>query len=147
MLRKMIGCLLLFASATVLAQAQSNPQRFGDLLVHYNLLNSSYLEPDIAANAGLARGPTHGVLTLLVQRDTKEGKVPVDARVSGTVSNLLQQSSPIEFIRIQEDEAIYFVANYTAAQRGVLRFEVNVQAEEGAPVHTLRFQQEFHPDE
>ncbi|UAW98255.1 DUF4426 domain-containing protein [Halopseudomonas nanhaiensis] len=147
MLRKMIGCLLLLASATVLGQAQSNPQRFGDLLVHYNLLNSSYLEPEIAANAGLSRGPTHGVITLLVQRDTREGKIPVDARVSGTVSNLLQQSAPIEFIRIQEDEAIYFVANYTAAQRGVLRFEVNVQAEKGAPVHTLRFQQEFHPDE
>lgn len=147
MLRKMIGCLLLFASASALAQVQPNPQRFGNLLVHYNLLNSSYLEPDIAANAGLQRGPTHGVLTLLVQRETASGTGPVDARVSGTVSNLLQQSTPIRFIRIQEDEAIYFVANYTAAQRGVLRFEVNVQAEEGAPVHTLRFQQEFHPDE
>ena len=147
MLRKMICSLLLLASASALGQAQPNPQGFGDLLVHYNLLNSSYLEPDIAANAGLERGPTHGVLTLLVQRDTPAGKVPVDARVSGSVSNLLQQSTPIRFIRIQEDEAIYFVANYTAAQRGVLRFEVDVQAEEGAPVHTLRFQQEFHPDE
>ncbi|SDT05092.1 protein of unknown function [Halopseudomonas xinjiangensis] len=147
MLQKMICSLLLLASAAAVGQVQTQPQRFGDLLVHYNLLNSSYLDPEIAANAGLARGPTHGVLTLLVQRDTPEGKVPVDARVSGTVSNLLQQSQPIEFIRIQEDEAIYFVANYTAAQRGVLRFEVNVQAEEGATVHTLRFQQEFHPDE
>ncbi len=147
MLRKMIFSVLLLVSAAVVGQVQSQPQRFGDLLVHYNLLNSNYLEPEIAGNAGLARGPTHGVITLLVQRDTRQGKVPVDARVSGTVSNLLQQSRPIQFIRIQEDEAIYFVANYTAAQRGVLRFDVNVQAEEGAPVHTLRFQQEFHPDE
>lgn len=147
MLRPLTCLLLLMLSSAVFAQAQQKPQRFGDLLVHYNMFHSSYLEPDVAANTGLQRGPTHGVMTILVERDTPAGKKPVDALVSGTVDNLLQQSRPIEFIRIEEGDALYFVGNYTSAQRGVLRFKVNIQAEEGAPVHTLQLHQEFFPDE
>lgn len=147
MLRPLTCLLLLVLSSAVFAQAQQKPQRFGDLIVHYNMFNSSYLEPEIAANTGLQRGPTHGVMTILVERDTPTGKKPVDALLSGTVDNLLQQSRPLNFIRIEEGDALYFVANYTSAQRGVLRFKVNIQAEEGAPVHTLQLQQEFFPDE
>lgn len=147
MLRPLMCLLLLMLSSAVFAQAQQKPQRFGDLTVHYNMFHSSYLEPDVAANTGLQRGPTHGVMTILVERDTATGKKPVDALVSGTVDNLLQQSRPLDFIRIEEGDALYFVANYTSAQRGVLRFKVNIQAEEGAPVHTLQLHQEFFPDE
>ncbi len=138
-------CSLLFAGS-LLAQSQS-PQRFGDLIVYHNTFNSSYLLPDIAAKAGLTRGRTHGVINLLVQKQTGDGPVPVDAIVEGTVTNLVQQVTPIRFIRIQEGDAIYFVANYTSAQRGLLRFNLNIQESEGAPVHNVRFQQEFHPDD
>ena len=138
-------CSLVFAGS-LLAQT-SSPQRFGDLIVYHNTFNSNYLQPDIAANAGLIRGPNHGVLNLLVQKDSTEGPLPVDAVVEGTVTNLLQQSTPLRFIRLQEGEAIYFVANYTAGQRGLLRFEVKVQEHANAPVHSVRFQQEFHPDD
>ncbi|MFA5677785.1 MAG: DUF4426 domain-containing protein [Pseudomonas sp.] len=149
MLRNLFAGLLMLAATAVSAQqgpAQS-PQRFGDLLVYHNTFNSSYLQPDIAAAAGLQRGPRQGVVNISVQRLTDEGMQVVDAKLEGTVTNLLQQTTPLKFIRIQEQDAIYFVANYTAGQRGLLRFEVKVQAEEGAATHNVRFQQEFHPDE
>ena len=149
MKRLISATLLMFASALALAQSgpAQSPQRFGDLLVHHNTFNSSYLQPEIAAAAGLQRGPRQGVVNIAVQRLTDDGIEVVDARVEGTVKNLIQQTTPLKFIRIQEEEAIYFVANYGAAQRGLLQFEVRVQADDNAPVHTVRFQQEFHPDE
>ncbi|GGJ02743.1 DUF4426 domain-containing protein [Halopseudomonas pertucinogena] len=149
MKRLISATLLMFASALALAQSgpAQSPQRFGDLLVHHNTFNSSYLQPEIAAAAGLQRGPRQGVVNIAVQRLTDDGIEVVDARVEGTVKNLIQQTTPLKFIRIQEEEAIYFVANYSAAQRGLLQFEVRVQADDNAPVHTVRFQQEFHPDE
>ncbi|WP_235991347.1 DUF4426 domain-containing protein [Halopseudomonas xiamenensis] len=149
MKRILFAGLLMLAATLATAQqgpAQS-PQRFGDLLVHHNTFNSSYLQPEIAAAAGLQRGPRQGVVNIAVQRQTEHGLEVVDARVEGTVKNLIQQTTPLKFIRLQEQDAIYFVANYSAGQRGLLQFEVRVQAEEGAPVHTVRFQQEFHPDE
>ena len=142
------GLLML---VTAVASAQSgpgqSPQRFGDLLVYHNTFNSSYLQPDIAAAAGLQRGPRQGVVNIAVQRLTDDGIQVVDAKIEGTVKNLMQQVTPLKFIRIHEQDAVYFVANYTAGQRGLLQFEVKVQADDSAPVRTVRFQQEFHPDE
>ena len=53
----------------------------------------------------------------------------------------------IDFKRIKEGDAIYFVANYSAAQRGILLFKIDIQAAPGAMVHSLSFQQEFFPDD
>ena len=149
MLRSLFAALLLLIATTVSAQQAPNqsPQRFGELVVYHNTFNSSYLQPEIAAAAGLQRGPRQGVVNIAVQRQTAQGSEAVDAIIQGTVTNLLQQTTPLEFIRIKEQDAIYFVANYTAGQRGLLRFEVTVQADAKAPVNTLHFQQEFHPDE
>jgi hypothetical protein len=147
MLRNLLCALMIFASPLALAQVSAEPQRFGDLLVYRTLFNSSFLQPDVAANTGLERGPNVGVVNILVQRQTPEGPVHVDAQLSGTVRNMLGQSQDLDFIRIQEEEAIYFVANYRAAQRGVLRFTVTVQGEDGGQQHQMQFQQEFHPDD
>ena len=102
------------------------------------------LQPDIAASAGLMRGPTHGVLNVAVQRP--DGSA-VDAVLKGEVRSLIGQPVALDFKRIQEGDAIYFVANYTSTQRGILLFKVDIQAEEGAMVHSLSFQQEFFPDD
>ncbi|KAA0693894.1 DUF4426 domain-containing protein [Halopseudomonas laoshanensis] len=145
MFRALLLSLLLLPA---LANAQqTSPQRFGDMLVYYNTFNSSYLLPDIAATTGLTRGPNHGVVNIAIQRETQDGPVAVDALLTGNVTNLLGQRSPLRFIRIQEEESIYFVANYTATQRGLLRFEVEVRPSTGGTTQTLRFQQEFFPDE
>lgn len=145
----LLAAVLMLVSAVSLAQSgpAQSPQRFGDLLIYHNTFNSSYLQPEIAAAAGLQRGPRQGVVNIAVQRQTNDGMQVVDAKVEGTVKNLIQQTTPLKFIRIQEQDAIYFVANYTAAQRGLLQFEVRIQADDKAPVRTVRFQQEFHPDE
>ncbi|MFN3581405.1 MAG: DUF4426 domain-containing protein [Pseudomonas sp.] len=140
-------CTLLLLLPTLASAQQTSPQRLGDLLVYHNTFNSSYLQPDVAANTGLTRGPTHGVVNIAVQRTTPEGPVAVDALLQGSVTNLLGQKAPLRFIRLQEEDSIYFVANYTAAQRGLLRFEVEVRPSTGAPAQILRFQQEFHPDD
>lgn len=149
MKRILFAGLLMLVTAAAFAQSgpSQSPQRFGDLLVYHNTFNSSYLQPDIAAAAGLQRGPRQGVVNIAVQRLTDDGIQVVDAKIEGTVKNLIQQTTPLKFIRIQEQDAIYFVANYSAGQRGLLQFEVRVQADDNAPTRTVRFQQEFHPDE
>lgn len=146
MLRTLVCSLILTIAPLAAAQDQS-PQRFGDIIVYFNAFNSSYIPPEVAANVGLERAPNQGVLNVAVQRLTPDGPEPVDARVTGTVTTLLEQKSELDFIRVKEEKALYFVTNYSAPMRTVLRFEVNVQPESEGPVHTLNFQKEFFPDE
>ena len=87
MKRILFAGLLMLVTAAAFAQSGpgQSPQRFGDLLVYHNTFNSSYLQPDIAAAAGLQRGPRQGVVNIAVQRMTEDGIQVVDAKVEGSV--------------------------------------------------------------
>ena len=117
-------------------------QTFGELDVHYSVFNSSFLQPDIAAAAGLTRSKTVGVLNIAA---LKEGKGQ-PAKVAGTLKNLLGQTVELQFKQVLESGAVYYLAEFPLREREILTFSVNVQIGDGAP-HTLTFNQEVFPDE
>ena len=138
--------LLLLTLSLALPAAAERLQRFGDLEVHYNVFNSSFLQPDIAASSGLVRSKTQGVVNVAVLR---AGKAVPGATVSGTVKNLLGQSKPLAFQRVSEGEgdkqAVYHLAQFPVTEREVLTFDLKVQ--EAGASHSLNFNQEVFPDE
>jgi hypothetical protein len=134
--------LFLFALCLALPAAAERKQTFGDLDVHYNAFNSSFLQPDIAAAVGLTRSKTQGVVNVAV---LKAGKAST-AQVSGQVKNLLGQVTALQFKQISEGEAIYYLAQFPFNEREMLNFTLNVQRGDEAP-HSFSFDQEFFPDE
>ena len=117
-------------------------QTFGELDVHYSTFNSSFLQPDIAAAVGLTRSKTIGVLNIAALK-AGQGQV---AKVSGTLKNLLGQSSALQFKQVTESGAVYYLAEFPLRQREILTFSISVQIGDDAP-HTLTFNQEVFPDE
>ncbi|MDD0845161.1 DUF4426 domain-containing protein [Pseudomonas sp. Gutcm_11s] len=117
-------------------------QTFGELDVHYSVFNSSFLQPNIAAAAGLTRSKTVGVLNVAA---LKEGKGQA-AKVSGTLKNLLGQTTALQFKQVLESGAVYYLAEFPLREREMLTFSINVQIGDDAP-HTLTFNQEVFPDE
>ena len=136
----LIGMLTLMLALPALAERKHS---VGEHDVHYSAFNSSFLQPDIAAAAGLVRSKTQGVVNVSV---LKAGK-PVAAQVSGSVKNLLGQDYPLTFKQLKEgDEAIYYLAQFPFESREVLRFNLNVRPSGAAPID-FDFTQEFFPDE
>lgn len=133
----LVFCLLL-----ALPAAAERKQTFGELDVHYSVFNSSFLQPDVAAAAGLTRSKTVGVLNIAALRDGK-GQA---AKVSGTLKNLLGQTSELKFKQVLESGAVYYLAEFPLRQREMLTFSIQVQIGDAAP-HTLTFNQEVFPDE
>ena len=137
--------LLLLTLSLALPAAAERLQRFGDLEVHYNVFNSSFLQPDIAAASGLTRSKTQGVVNVAVMR---AGKAVPAATVSGSVKNLLGQSKTLNFQRVSEGEgdtlAVYHLAQFTMTDRELLTFDLKVQ--EGGTTHSVTFNQEVFPD-
>ena len=62
----LVFCLLLALPAVA-----ERKQTFGELDVHYSVFNSSFLQPDVAAAAGLTRSKTVGVLNIAALKDGK----------------------------------------------------------------------------
>jgi hypothetical protein len=141
-----LALLLLTAclSASALAADVIKGERqetFGDVTVHYNTFNSTYLQPDIAKAAELVRSKNQGVINVSVIKDGK----PLIASVTGTVKDLTSQSVPLNFRQITEQGAIYYIAQYPVEQQETRTFEIKVQ--NGDKVNTINFNQELFPGE
>ena len=134
--------LLLMSLCLSLPTLAEQKQSYGDLDVHYSAFNSGFLQPEIAAATGLVRSKSQGVVNVAV---LKAGTAS-SAQVSGTVKNLLGQSTALSFKEVKEGKAIYYLAQFPFEQRETLRFTLNVTAADGVP-HSFDFNQEFFPDE
>ncbi|WP_434594683.1 DUF4426 domain-containing protein [Pseudomonas sp. R4-83] len=141
-----LALLLLTAclSASALAADVIKGERketFGDVTVHYNTFNSTYLQPDIAKAAELIRSKNQGVINVSVIKDGK----PEIASVTGTVKDLTSNSVPLNFRQVTEKGAIYYIAQYPVPQQETRTFEIKVQ--NGDKINTLNFNQELFPGE
>ncbi|VVP93481.1 hypothetical protein PS925_01612 [Pseudomonas fluorescens] len=141
-----LALLLLTAclSASALAADVIKGERketFGDVTVHYNTFNSTFLQPDIAKAVELIRSKNQGVINVSVIKDGK----PLVANVTGTVKDLTSQSVPLNFKQVTEQGAIYYIAQYPVPQQETRTFEIKVQ--NGDKINTINFNQELFPGE
>ena len=138
----MRALLIALAVSLALPALAERKHSVGEYDVHYSAFNSGFLQPDIAAAAGLTRSKTQGVVNVSVIKDGK----PVAAQVSGVVKNLLGQDRPLGFKQLKEgDEAIYYLAQFPFDSQETLRFALTVQPT-GAEPFSFEFNQEFFPD-
>ena len=134
------ACLSVSAMAADVIKGERQ-ETFGDVTVHYNTFNSTYLTPDIAKGAELVRSKNQGVINVSVIKDGK----PLISNVSGTVKDLTSQTVPLKFKQITEQGAVYYIAQYPVEQQEVRTFEIKVQ--NGDKINTINFNQELFPGE
>ena len=134
------ACLSLSALAADAIKGERK-EVFGDVTVHYNTFNSTFLTPDIAKAAELIRSKNQGVINVSVIKDGK----PLIANVTGTVKDLTSQSVPLNFRQVTEQGAIYYIAQYPVEQQETRTFEIKVQ--NGDKINTINFNQELFPGE
>ncbi|MGH8389830.1 MAG: DUF4426 domain-containing protein [Pseudomonas sp.] len=132
------ACLSVTAMAADVIKGERQ-ETFGDVTVHYNTFNSTYLTPDIAKATELTRSKNQGVINVSVLKDG----TPQMAQVSGTVKDLTSQSVPLNFKQITEQGAIYYIAQYPVPQQETRTFEIKVQT--GDKINTINFNQELFP--
>ncbi|MCK1793848.1 DUF4426 domain-containing protein [Pseudomonas violetae] len=132
------ACLSVTAMAADVIKGERQ-EKFGDVTVHYNTFNSTFLTPDIAKATELTRSKNQGVINISVLKDGK----PQMAQVSGTIKDLTSQSVKLNFRQITEQNAIYYIAQYPVDQQETRTFEIQVQI--GDKINTINFNQELFP--
>ena len=134
------ACLSVTAMAADIIKGERQ-ETFGDVTVHYNTFNSTYLQPDIARAAELVRSKNQGVLNIAVLKADK----PAMAVVSGTVKDLTGRSSPLSFKQVTEPGAVYYIAQFKIEQPETVTFDLNIET--GGISNSLSFNQEVFPGE
>lgn len=117
----------------------------GDYEIHYIAVNSTFLQPEIAAQYGIVRSPRNAFLNIAVLRKNANGStLPVTATVSGSKHNLLQQSETVNFAEVREGTAIYYLGQFGFSDAEILRFEITVQAQDSTTTHNIAWQTQLY---
>ncbi|MEX2353247.1 MAG: DUF4426 domain-containing protein [Gammaproteobacteria bacterium] len=134
--------LLLF-STTLPASAQQ-AKDFGDYTIHYNAFTTDMLTPDVAKAYNINRSTSRALLNISVLKNVMGSSVqPVKARVVASATNLSSQLKNFEMRELDDQGAIYYIAETPVANREVLRFNVSVTPEGEQNTYNFSFQQEF----
>jgi Domain of unknown function (DUF4426) len=136
MIRRMAALAMLVVGIPVAAEQF---KAFGDVEVHYVVVNTLFLQPEVAARYGVVRSSDRAIVNLSVL----DHGVALLSEVSGETINLLSQRAPLEFATIREGDAIYYIASIRYTDRDVLRFDLTVSVPDRAPMK-LEFQQSMY---
>lgn len=118
-----LACLAVFTT-----QSHAGSKDFGEYQVHYSVFPSTFLAPEIARENNLNRSRSIGVVNIAIMREKEDGGLePVSGQVEGQALNDVQQSKFLGFRRIQEGDAVYFIAEYQYSNAELMTFQITAR--------------------
>ena len=135
----LLGSLLLIISSAAYAEQK---QQLGEWDVHYMVVSTPFLTPEVAASYGIVRSKFNALVNISVL-DAVTGTAQ-RVSVSGTAKNLIGTTKTLTFKKVEEGDAIYYLAVLPFRDRENYRFSIDVQR--GNTVQTLNFKQEMFVD-
>lgn len=118
-------------------------QRLGDWDVHYMVVDTPFLTPEVAASYGIVRSKYNALINLSVL-DASSGEAQ-RVSVTGNAKNLLGTSHSLTFKKVEEGDAIYYLAVLPFRDQETFRFTINIQ--KGNNTRTLTFKQKMYVDD
>lgn len=137
--------LLWLALLPALALAQQS-ETFGPFELHYSVVNTTFLEPTIAATYGITRGEKRAILNLAVRENLGDDSSAARAMVlQGRTWDLIQNQT-LEFREIREGEAIYYIAEFPFINEEWRFFEIDFRPTGAEETYTFKFKHQLYSD-
>lgn len=121
----------------------------GDYTIHYNTMNTTMLQPEVAKTYGITRSKNRALLNISVRKkgsDDTAMDVAVAAKVTAQAVNLNQQLKSIDMKEMKESGAIYYIGVFSIADKETLNFTVSVDPESAGKPYEVTFKQQFFLD-
>lgn len=118
---------------------------FGEYIVHYNTINTSFLSARVAREYGIQRSDRRAMLNLTVQKKTADNQTKaVRAQVDGTATNLTGQLRQLNLRAVEDGEAVYYIGEFGIENEEVLNFHIDLKPEGAAQPLSLEFREQFY---
>ncbi len=132
--------VLVFASFNSLAEQKFVKANWD---VHYIAFPSGFLEPEVARQYGLIRSKYKAVVNISVLDNQNKMKAQ-NLAVSGSAKNLLGQTKNLTFTKVEEGEAIYYLAQFDYRNEEIVNITVNLQ--QGNRNEKIEFKKKLYVD-
>ncbi|RLQ20924.1 DUF4426 domain-containing protein [Seongchinamella sediminis] len=128
------------------AQAQQS-QSYGPYELHYSVVNTTFIEPEVAAAYGIVRGKDRAILNLSVREKLPEGgDVGRPMQLKGSTRDLLQKQEELEFQEVREGPAIYYIAEIRFLNEEHRFFEIFFRPEGATETYTFELKHKMYED-
>ncbi|MCV2883501.1 DUF4426 domain-containing protein [Aestuariibacter sp. AA17] len=132
-----LATLLLACSSAVLAEQKKT---LGDWDVHYMVVDTTFLTPEIAKANNIIRSKNRLLVNISVL-DTQT-QAAQSVAVMGNARDLMGATQTLSFKEVKEGKAIYYLATLAYDDRDRLRFAIDIT--QGNNTQTLKFEQTFY---
>ena len=147
MVKRRSSLLLVLTLASGLALGSESPAEFDGYEVHYAALPSTFLDAETARQYDLVRSRAVGLLNVSVHRTTGEdAPQAITAQLQGTITNEARQVKDLSFQRVQEDDAIYYLAQFRYREGKNVTFELEAAPHGDSETLQVRFSRELYHD-
>ncbi|XOZ32208.1 DUF4426 domain-containing protein [Halomonadaceae bacterium KBTZ08] len=148
MVKRLSLLLMLLTLASGSALGSESPAEFDGYEVHYAALPSTFLDAETARQYDLTRSRSVGLLNVSVHRTTgEEAPKPITAQVQGTITNEARQVKELSFRRVQEEDAIYYLAQFRYREGKTVTFELEAAPLGDSETLPVRFSRELYHDD
>lgn len=115
MLAILLSTIFLLTSGVANAQLS---QRYEQYELHYSVVNSTFVEPAVAAQYGISRGKRRAFVNFSLREHLPDGStVARPMSLSGQSWDLTQQQVDFDFIEVREGPAIYYIGEFKFINR------------------------------
>ena len=127
--------------------AAEQSKTFGDYTIHYSAFTTDYLTPEVARLYRIPRSKNRALVNISVlKKDSGYLGNPVRAKVEGEAKNLSEQLRELNIREINEDDAVYYIAETQINNEETLRFDFRITPEGESDTYSLSFQEKFYTD-
>jgi RNA-binding protein YlmH len=145
MTKLLLPLLLIFGLATPAIAQQS--EMFDQYELHYSVVNTTFLAPEVAAAYGITRGDDRAILNLAVREHLSEGGTEARSmELKGRTWDLLQHTQQLEFLEVREGEAFYSIAEFKFLNEEWRHFEVHFRPKGGDKTHTFKLRHQMYEE-
>ncbi|MBE9562266.1 MAG: DUF4426 domain-containing protein [Proteobacteria bacterium] len=148
MIKKILySVLAMLLSFTAYASDVRQMETDDGFIIHYNAFITNFLTAEVAHSYNIQRSKKRAMLNISVRKIGKDKLAQteaVPADVVAKASNLVGQEKTIEIRRINEKNAIYYIADFTIANQEKVKFDLKVTLND--KTHKIKFEQQFFID-
>lgn len=130
---------LLVGQSAVAQQSET----FGNYELFYSVVNTTFLDPKVAASYSIKRGRNYAILNLAVREKQAIGSAPRPMLLQGKTWDLIQNQT-LQFQEVREGEAIYYIAEFKFINEEWRFFEVDFRPEGAEETFTFKFKHQLY---
>ena len=140
--RQFIFVLAVTLCVAATARAQQS-EMFGPFELHYSVVNTTFLDPKVAATYGITRGEKRAILNLAVREHVADGTEARTMMIKGRTWDLIQNED-LSFQEIREGPSIYYIAEFKFINEEWRFFEVDFRPRGAEQTYTFKFKHQLY---